>query len=204
MSARAEEFQSLSATLIYWSFYNPALKCEMGSTALRTPDGLVVIDPSPLSPDAWKELLADDPLRAIFLTNSNHEREAVILQKRYGAQIAAAADAVPEITALKPNLILADREKFYGLTAIAIPGATLGETAFHAPENGVMVVGDAVINLSPTEGLELLPNKYCADAKQNRISLKKLLDFDFHTLTFAHGLPVTVRAKARLAELLSR
>ena len=72
-----------------------------------------------------------------------------------------------------------------------------------------MVLGDAVINTSaesgagPAAGLEFLPDKYCADAEQNRASLRKLLDFDFHTLTFAHGAPVTARAKEKLSALLN-
>jgi hypothetical protein len=65
-----------------------------------------------------------------------------------------------------------------------------------------MLLGDAVIHTSTERGLELLPDKYCADAKQNRASLRNLLQFDFHTLTFAHGAPVTTHAKQKLSALL--
>jgi glyoxylase-like metal-dependent hydrolase (beta-lactamase superfamily II) len=87
--------------------------------------------------------------------------------------------------------------------AIAIPGATPGETAFYS-KTGVMMLGDAVINTSTETGLEFLPDKYCADAKQNRASLRQLLSFDFHALTLAHGAPVTTRAKEKLAALLDQ
>ena len=35
---------------------------------------------------------------------------------------------------------------------------------------GVMILGDAVINTDSEKGLEFLPDKYCADARQNRES----------------------------------
>jgi hypothetical protein len=66
-----------------------------------------------------------------------------------------------------------------------------------------MIVGDAVIHLDSEKGLEFLPDKYCADAEQNRASLRKLLNFDFRFLTFAHGMPVTSRAKGKWSALLS-
>jgi hypothetical protein len=65
-----------------------------------------------------------------------------------------------------------------------------------------MMLGDAVINISTERGLELLPDKYCTDAAQNRASLKQLLAYDFHTLTFAHGVPVATHAKEKLRALL--
>ena len=66
----------------------------------------------------------------------------------------------------------------------------------------MLALGDAVINLDSEKGLELLPDKYCDDPRENRRSLEKLLALDFHILTFAHGLPVTQRAKEKLRALL--
>jgi hypothetical protein len=201
MTTRAEEFQALSDTLYHWSFYDPAIKCEMATTALKLPSGWVVIDPAPLGDPAWKELLALAPLRAILLTNGNHVRDTVELSKKHRVPVVTAPDTRRDITELRPDVILLPNELLYGITPIIIPGATPGETAFHS-DTGVMVLGDAVINLSPEKGLELLPDKYCTDAAQNRASLRKLLDFDFHTLTFAHGAPLTTRAKDKLRALL--
>jgi glyoxylase-like metal-dependent hydrolase (beta-lactamase superfamily II) len=201
MSAHAEEFQTLCQGVHYWSFYNPAVKCEVGSTAIQVPNGLVVIDPTPLAEPAWKELLEIAPLRAILLTNGNHVRVAAELRKQHSVPIAIAPDTRRDITELKADVLLMPNELLYGIAAIPIPGATPGETAFFAP-SGVMVIGDAVINTSLEVGLEFLPDKYCTDAAQNRESLKKLLDYDFHTLIFAHGAPLTNHAKEKLSALL--
>ncbi|MCE0482948.1 MAG: hypothetical protein LV479_01765 [Methylacidiphilales bacterium] len=191
----------MSDTLYHWSFYHPAVKCEMGCTALKLSSGWVVIDPVPLRESAWKELLALAPLRAILLTNGNHVRDAATLHKDHPVPIVTAPETRRDISELKPDVALLPGELLYGIAAIAIPGATPGETAFFS-DTGVMVLGDAVIHTSPEKGFEFLPDKYCTDAKQNRASLRKLLEFNFHTLTFAHGAPVTTKAKEKLTTLL--
>jgi glyoxylase-like metal-dependent hydrolase (beta-lactamase superfamily II) len=156
----------------------------------------------PLAETAWKELLALAPLRAILLTNGNHVRDTVALRLQHQVPVVTAPDTRRDITELRPDVTLLPNEWLYGITPIAIPGATPGETAFYS-KTGVMILGDAVINTSPEAGLEFLPDKYCANAEQNRASLRKLLNFDFHTLTLAHGAPVTTRAKEKLSALLN-
>jgi len=202
MTKHADEFQVLSDTLYHWSFYDPSVKCDLSCTALKLGSGLVVIDPVPLAEAAWNDLLAKAPLRAILLTNGNHIRDCEALRKKHKVPLVTAPATRRDITDLKSDVILLENELLYGLAAIPIPGATIGETAFHS-NTGVMIIGDAVINTSTEKGLELLPDKYCTDAKQNRESLRKLLNFDFHTLTFAHGAPVTTHAKEKLSALLN-
>ncbi len=199
--AHAEEFQTLSDTLRYWSVYEPAVKTEIGCCAIKVASGWVLIDPVPLGELAWAELLAEGEVRAILLTNGNHVRDAVTLQKKFQVPVVTAPDTRRAITELRPDIALLPNELLYGIKAIAIPGATEGETAFYS-DTGVMILGDAVINVNPEAGLEFLPDKYCDDAKQNRESLRKLLDYDFHTLILAHGPPVTTRAREKLAALL--
>ena len=201
MPTHADEFQALSDTLYHWSVYDPAIKCEIGCAALRVASGWVVADPVPLAEAAWKELLATAPLRAILLTNGNHVRDTLALRQQHKVPVVTAADTRRDITELRPDVTLLPGELLYGIMAIAIPGATPGETAFYS-EAGVMILGDAIINTSPEAGLEFLPDKYCANAEQNRVSLRKLLDYDFHTLTFAHGAPITAHAKEKLTALL--
>lgn len=203
MSAHAEEFQALSDSLFHWSYFNPQVKCEVGTTAFRVNGGLVVIDPVPLAEEAWQELLAGSPLRAILLTNGNHVREAALLRTKHQVPLATAPATRKDILEeVKPDVVLLPNEMIYGIASIAIPGATPGETAFFS-NTGVMVLGDAVINTSLETGLEFLPDKYCTDAKENRASLQKLLNYDFHTLTLAHGAPVTTHAKDKLRALLA-
>jgi glyoxylase-like metal-dependent hydrolase (beta-lactamase superfamily II) len=203
MTTHADEFQALSDTLYHWSVYDPAVKCEIGCTALKLPSGWVVVDPVPLADVAWKELLAMAPLRAILLTSGNHVRDTLALRAQHKVPVVTAADTRRDIAELRPDVTLLPGELLYGITAIAIPGATPGETAFYS-RTGVMILGDAVINTSAQAGLEFLPDKYCTNGEQNRASLRQLLDYDFHTLTLAHGAPVMTRAKEKLSALLDQ
>jgi glyoxylase-like metal-dependent hydrolase (beta-lactamase superfamily II) len=201
MTACADELQAVSDSLFWWSVYDPAIKCELGSIAVKVASGLIVVDPIPLADEAWAELLAVSPLRAILLTNGNHVRDAEALRARHQVPIVTAPATHKAVAPLVPDVTLLEKERVYGASAIPIPGATAGETAFHF-ESGVLALGDAVLNLDSEKGLELLPDKYCDDPRENRRSLEKLLALDFHTLTFAHGQPVTQRAKDKLRALL--
>ena len=202
MTTFAEEFQVLGDGLFHWSVYDPEVKCETSCAALKTASGLVVIDPVPLSDAAWKKLLDIGALRAILLTNGNHVRHADGLRKQHKVPIVTAPATRRDIVGIKCDVVLLETELLYGIAPIAIPGATPGETAFFS-NTGVMILGDAIINTDPEKGLEFLPDKYCTDSQQNRLSLKKLLNYDFHTLIFAHGLPVTSRAQEKLNALLA-
>jgi hypothetical protein len=202
MTARADELQAVSDTLFHWSVYDPACKCEVGSIAVKVASGLVVVDPVPLADEAWAELTAGSPLRALLLTNGNHARNAETLRQKFAVPIVTSIAAHKAVAPLVPDVTLLDNELLYGASAISIPGGAPGETAFLFAE-GVLALGDAVINLDSEKGLELLPDKYCEDPRENRRSLAKLIDLQFHTLAFAHGLPVTQRAKEKLRALVA-
>jgi glyoxylase-like metal-dependent hydrolase (beta-lactamase superfamily II) len=200
----ADDFQTLSDRLYHWSAYDPEVKCDLACTALRVSSGLVVIDPVPLHASAWHELLSTAPLRAVLLTNGNHVRHAVELREKYQVPLVTAVATRKDLGDVRPDVLLLENELVYSIAAIPIPGATPGETAFYFKDGGVMTLGDAIINVDPAKGPELLPDKYCTDPEQNRASLAKLLKYDFHTLTFAHGAPITDRAREQWAALVRR
>jgi hypothetical protein len=58
MTACADELQVVSDALVHWAVYDPAVKCEVGSIAVKVASGLVVVDPVPLADEAWNELIA--------------------------------------------------------------------------------------------------------------------------------------------------
>ena len=83
------------------------------------------------------------------------------------------------------------------LRAIALPGGSLGEMAYHAP--GVLIIGDAVTNL---DGLQVLPEKYCADLPLLLNSLRAIRPLQFEIACFAHGLPIVGQARQKLADIV--
>ncbi len=197
---RADEFQQVTDGLYFWQAYDAAVKVELSCCARRTTRGLVFIDPIPLAREALAELCEVAAPVAIILTNGNHARAAAGYRTRLSIPILAHREAVAEL-GLTVDQEIADGEMVLDeLTVIALPGAASGEIALHA--GGVLHVGDALIHLAPL-GFALLPEKYCADAREMRASLGKLLRFPFEVLTFAHGLPLVSQARQRLAQLLA-
>jgi glyoxylase-like metal-dependent hydrolase (beta-lactamase superfamily II) len=176
------------------------VKCDLSSTALKTPDGLVLVDPIALAASALDALAGEATPAAVILTNGNHARNASAFRKEFGVPILAGAAAVAALE-IQVDCLLADGELAPGgLRIIEIPGAAPGEIALVGC--GVVCIGDALIHLPP-HGLRLLPEKYCGDAAALPDSLRKLLSCEFDVMTFAHGAPLVGRARQSLEMLLS-
>ncbi len=198
--SRSPELVSLTSLLSFWQVYDPAVKSDLFSTAARCGDRLFLIDPTPLDLPLLEQIQATAPVAGILVTNANHPRAAAEIAGRLGVPIFA-AEHFPGLEASETRLT--SEEKIApGLEAIALPGAAAGELAFHfAADGGTLVVGDALINFEPY-GFALLPAKYCTDQKQLRQSLRRLLDWPFRRLLFAHGAPILSGARERLETLL--
>jgi len=160
-----------------WHAYDPACKAELWSTCFTSPQRTVLFDPI-----NWPK---DSPLPAspihIVRTNGNHDRACASLA---GQTKGGISQDVPEFT------------------AIPLPGAGKGEMAYFHESTGTLVVGDALINLTP-HGLMPLPDKYCSDPSLIRKSLRRLLDLPVEKIFFAHGAPILSSAQSKLRSLFS-
>lgn len=199
--AVAAEFQQVGGDLFFWQAYEPAVKCDLSSCALEVGGRLIFVDPIPLAKAAFAELTAVASPALIVLTNGNHARAAAEYRERLQIPIAAHAGAVADLGLVPDQLIAAGDRLLDALTVIALPGAGPGEIALQSA-SGIVCIGDALINLEP-DGLALLPDKYCADAKLMRASLRKHLPRDARVLTFAHGVPLVTAVRTRLDYLLA-
>jgi hypothetical protein len=197
-----DDFQHVSAGLWFWQGYEPSVKTDLCSCAVLSGPGLYFIDPIPLGAEPLAELSAAAQPAGMILTNGNHERAAAEYRKRFNVPVFAHEEARGEFD-IEADHWIADGATIGGdLTAVQLPGAPRGEIAIHsAAGGGVMLMGDALVNIEP-RGFGFLPDKYCADAKLMKVSLRKLLQFSFDAMTFAHGLPVVSGAKKRLEQLL--
>jgi hypothetical protein len=192
----APETQIVRPGLAFWQAYDPAVKTDLCCCAFQTPAGLVFCDPVPLDPPALEELLAGRAPAGILLTSANHERGAPALARRFGLDIWAHSAARGEVAATR---WFEDGARICGAEAVTLEGFAPGETAFWI--DGILVLGDALLNIAPY-GFSILPDKYCAEPKRARESLKKLLRFPVEILAFAHGLPMVSQAAERLAALV--
>lgn len=72
------------------------------------------------------------------------------------------------------------------------PGHTSGHCAFHLPDRGVLLVGDALMTahaLVKEPGPQLLPSFFNADTAQARDSLHRLASLDANVVLCGHGPP---------------
>ena len=197
----ADEIQRVCEGLWCWQRYQPSVKVECSSVALRLEAGLVFIDPIPLADEALSELLEFAKPEAIVLTNGNHARNAAALRRRWDIPVWAHPAAADELGITVDHPAIDGAMLFDTLTVTAVAGAPPGEIALHDPR-GWLHVGDALTHLEP-DGLALLPAKYCTAPRELPGALRKLLRFEFEVLTFAHGLPLVARARPRLEALLA-
>lgn len=201
--ALAQEVEQIVPGISIWQVYEPAVKAELFSTALKTDSGIYLIDPIPVAAAALEELDASGKIIGIFVTSANHGRASAELARKFSVTIHI-HHLLAEITEFRGANGVPDGQILTGaLTAIAVDGAAAGEMALYCPQNGgTMVMGDALINFEP-HGFGLLPSKYCLDPKLMRRSLRKLLDYSFDRIFFAHGTPILSGARARLEQLLT-
>ena len=199
---RAQEVDEVSPGIFVWQAYDSKIKADLFSTALETHAGTYVVDPIPLGSDGLLSLWAHRKAAGIFVTNANHARAAAEFAKTLSVPIYVhdelrGSPDFPQATWVQDGEVFSQ-----GLTAVAIDGGPAGETALHYDDKGgTMVLGDALINFEP-HGFGLLPVKYCLDPNLMRRSLRKLLDYAFDRMLFAHGTPILSSARARLEKLL--
>jgi hypothetical protein len=193
------EFCRISTALAVWYTYDPTVKADLFSTAFAARNELTVVDPIALPAPHRTELDSLGRVATIVVTNANHLRDTLNFARTDSPSIFAPSELNAELT---HHHALSDGLQVGPFRAIKIDGAAQGEFAlYHPDDGGTLIVGDALINFEP-HGFDLLPQKYCTNHKRMIRSLRRLLDFDFNRLFFAHGNPIVTRARERLASLL--
>ena len=200
----ATSLKQVSKTLSGWSSFHTQWKIDFDSYALKTPEGVVFIDPMKPAPEVVEKLEACGAPLAIFLTNANHDRDAGWFRKRYQIQIYAHEKAQADCDT-KIDVLVVDNEKLPGgVKAVPLQGTSAGGVAFYTKQSGgIVFIGDALLNL-PGKGLALLPEQYLEDKKLVLQSLRQLLDLNFKIATFAHGGPLTKDAKPLIEKFLKK
>ena len=195
--------RAISRSLYGWASFHPQWKVDFNSYALKTAEGVVFIDPLKPGPEIITKLEALGEPIAILLTNAHHDRDVDWFRKQYEIQIYAHEKAKADCDT-KIDILLMDGERLPGgIKAVHMPGSSAGETAFYARPNGIVLVGDTLMN-QDGKGLTLLPEPYIEDKKQALKSLHRLLDLNFKIITFAHGNPIAQNARNEIVEFLKK
>ena len=90
---------------------------------------------------------------------------------------------------------------------IPTPGHSPGHVAFHLPEHGILIAGDALCTYNPLTGKrgpQLMPKAFAADALQATASLEALERIDATLTLFGHGEPWTDSPKVAVEQARER
>jgi glyoxylase-like metal-dependent hydrolase (beta-lactamase superfamily II) len=201
-TSQSVEIDRISPALSVWHRYDSEVKAELYATALRFDDGVIFIDPFATAANSLAEITEGDGVGGVIVSNANHARACVEFAEKFSAPIYAHHETVAtlnfsRVTEIGDDSIIAEQ-----LDVVSIEGAAPGEIALHSKlDGGAVIVGDALINFGE-HGFTFLPAKYRGNAKLMRKSLRKLLDYQFERLLFAHGMPIVTGARQRLESLL--
>lgn len=193
--------QTVAPGVWSWHAYDEDVRTDLFSTAVLAEAGLVLIDPIRLHDGGVEELSLHKPVAAIVLTNENHTRAAAWFRSRFAAPIFSHPDAVGTQNVPIDGTLDVNRRVAGNLKVIEVPGAASGEVVLLHP-SGSLHFGDAVVNLEST-GLAPLPDKYCADPRVLRESLRSLPFAGVDVVTFAHGPALTAGGGEKLQFLFT-
>ena len=101
----------------------------------------------------------------------------------------AGAGDIPLIFAPVPGTPVGDGDRVFDLEIIETPGHTPGHISVLDPLAGILVAGDAI---NGADGGVIGPNPdFTEDMGLANLSVTKLAGFDYETILFGHGEPVT-------------
>lgn len=184
-----------------WNYYSSRHKVDLTSHAIFINDCWFIFDPL----FAGSFFDPDYP-GVILLTNENHERQSSITHAVTGYSILASPDISFSVHPF-PSCSFHSSGLFSDFwEAFPLDGGPMGETLFFHRQSGILVIGDAIINL-PSRCLEVLPEKYCRDQLLLMRCLQRWND-QFGSLVnlalFAHGTPIHCSDKVSFSELCAQ
>ncbi len=180
-----------------WSRFSAEKEYNFNGFLFSTPDVTLVVNPPPFTEDdlayfgkldLWPDLLV--------ITDRNHLRAREwFAEKRYVATAMHEAEA--EHVDIDVERRLEDGESLRGgWTVVHLPGKSPGEIGLHWPEQGILMLGDALI--APEGVLSLIPAAKLDDPLRFKESLQKIRNLSFDTLLLANGESILKGAKKRV------
>jgi glyoxylase-like metal-dependent hydrolase (beta-lactamase superfamily II) len=190
--------QEIAPGLRRWTAWHDHWEEDVGSVAVQTADGLVLIDP--LDPPA------DLPSpKHVLLTLYYHARAAAGLKARVWAP--ARSKGPLRNRGVEAEDVVAG-ELPGGI--VPFPTARAAEAVYWLPEQRAVVVGDVLLGAgakprATDEPLRLCPRQWLGKPtlEDLRTSLRPLLELPVEHVLVSHGLPVVGNGKRELARALT-
>ncbi|MEN0046937.1 MAG: MBL fold metallo-hydrolase [Bacteroidota bacterium] len=106
----------------------------------------------------------------------------------------------------KVEKIVKENERIGNFSVIETPGHSSGHISLFREKDGVLIIGDAAVNmnlLTTVEGLHLPPAMFTSDQELNIQSLQKLADLNPKIICFGHG-SVLINKKKKFERFVSK
>jgi glyoxylase-like metal-dependent hydrolase (beta-lactamase superfamily II) len=200
-TAVAEAAEEVVPGVWDWGVANERIGgAESTGHAVSGEDGVVLVDPVRLAPDALSAL---GPVRAILLTAQCHQRSAWRYRRDFGAPVWAPEGTRP--LEEEPNERYHAGDLLPGvLRAVRTPGPEEVHFSFLLERDPrVLFCSDLLTNYAG-RGLDFVPLVYHHDPTQTRRTVEGLLDLDFEILCLDHGSAVTADPQAEIRALLAQ
>jgi len=190
----------LLQNLWMWSQFSPEKNLYFNGYVVKTPEGLVLIDPPLGDADLFEDIRSLGTPVLIYLTNRDHERASAEFSQQFNIPVAIhALDAASTDTTLQGGETLYDT-----IQVIHIPNQkTPGETALYLKPQQALLLGDALIGKNGT--LAMMPAEKYENINAARESLEVLLDIDGHikAILVGDGDPILENAQNTLVNFFS-
>ena len=161
----------------------------------------IVIDPT-IFTDI--ESLRKLKVKAIILTNADHERDAKKFRDFFQCKVLINEKDAPLMDNVKADETFRNGDVIYGMRVIEVPdNKTPGESALLWEERKILFVGDAVIG-KPMWKLNLLADDKYKDVQKAKEGIKVLYNLDYNMMLVGDGEHPKEKGKEYLEDFFRR
>lgn len=195
--------ETVVADVAMWWRWQADRGVNFNSWLVTGDDGAFIVDPlEPDDPVVFERCRAAD-VRAIVITNRDHERAAARFSRELGAPVfAPAADAGQMSVAV--DRTIADGDDVFGWRVLTLDGyKTPGESVLFSPRRRAAISGDAFWG-APAGALRLMPDEKLADPSRALLSARRMRALELEHLLVGDGMPVFGGAHRALGALIDR
>lgn len=193
--------------LFAWTAFHEGIRRDVTSYLVGA-EAAMLIDPK-LPPGGAEAIEAIVRPRGIVLTNRHHLRDSEHLAEAFDCPILCHEDGLHEFADGGPS-VTAFRfgdELRPGVQALEVGVITPEETALHIDAGGgAMAFADAIVRYGGEIGFvpdSLLGPDPEAVKRGVRESVRRLLEYDFDTVLFAHGDPIVREGRTALERFVA-
>ena len=201
LSAVADRAEEVVPGVWRWWVHNERIGgAESTAHAVRTDDGVVVIDPVRLAERAVAEL---GSVTAVCLTAQCHQRSAWRFRREHGARVYAPEGTRPMEEEPDERYGAGDVLPG-GLRVVHTPGPEEVHFSFlREADPSILFCSDLLTHYEGRD-LDFVPLQYHDDPEQTRRTVEGLLELPITILCLDHGAPLTDDPKGAIRELLER